>query len=261
VLEGLLVVEDQVSAAARAIRALACPGHRAAYTARMLAPNPIRALFLGLLLAAVVAPAREPPETTEDGLVRVPSNSRAGVYRAPGVPFDRYQRVIIGATIPIEFRKNWLRTHREVTPQEVEKIRGDFARAFRTELDEELVQRGGFAVAAEPATDVIRIDAAVTDFDLAAPNAGNTPLARTYTRQAGSMKVVIEMRDAASGVLIGRIISYEQAREYPDPQPATQVSNLAELRIGFANAARYTREAINVAKTEKPRPQGNRDGF
>ncbi len=213
----------------------------------------IRALALALLLCGATL-AAEPPETTEDGLVRVPSNSRAGVYRAPGVPFARYQRVIIGATIPIEFRKGWQRVHREVTPKDLENIRGDFARAFRTELDEELVKRGGFAVAPEPAPDVIRIDATVTRLDLSAPTAGNTPSGRTYTRNAGSMKVVIELRDAASGVLIGRIIDYEEAREFPEPQLVNQVTNLEEFRVGFANAARYTREAINVARTERPHP-------
>jgi hypothetical protein len=211
-------------------------------------------LALGLLWGNSGAVARDPPEVTEDGLVRVPSTAKAGVYRAPGVPFAHYRRVIIGPTIPMQFRRGWERTHREITPQDLEDLRADFVRAFRVELENELVKRGGFAVASEPARDVIRVDASVTDLDLAAPAAGIAPSSRTFTRSAGSMKVTVELRDAASGVLIGRIIDYEKAREFLDPQPATQVSNLEEFRIGFANAARYVREAINVAKTERPPP-------
>jgi hypothetical protein len=169
--------------------------------------------------------------------------------------------VIINASIPITFRKGWQRTHREVSAKDLENIRADFARAFRTELDEELVQRGGFAVAPDPAPDVIRIDATVTELDLSAPAAGNSPSGRTYTRNAGSMKITIELHDAASGVLIGRIIDYEHARDFREPQLVNQVTNLEEFRVGFANAARYTREAINVAKTERPRPETNRNGF
>ncbi|HEX6397604.1 MAG TPA: DUF3313 family protein [Steroidobacteraceae bacterium] len=221
----------------------------------------LRTIVAVLLVVAGAAVAQDPPETTEDGLVRVPSNSRAGVYRAPGVPFARYGRVIIGASIPIVFRKGWQRAHREVTARDLENIRADFARAFRTELDEELVKRGGFAVAPDPGPDVIRIDATVTELDLTAPTAGNTPSGRTYTRNAGSMKITIELRDAASGVLIGRIIDYEHARDFREPQLVNQVSNLEEFRVGFANAARYTREAINVAKTERPAPETNRNGF
>lgn len=209
---------------------------------------------MGLLLCTGGAAAREPAEVTEDGLVRVPSSARAGVYRAPGVPFAHYRRVIIGSTIPIVFRKGWARTHPEITPEDLEDLRADFVRAFRVELENELVKRGGFAIAPEPAPDVIRVDATVSELDLSAPAAGIAPLSRTFTRSAGSMKVVVELRDAASGVLVGRIIDYEKAREYLEPQPATQVSNLEEFRIGFANVSRYTREAINVAKTERPHP-------
>ena len=48
-----------------------------------------------------------------------------------------------------------------------------------------------------------------------------------------------------------------QAHEFQEPQIANQVTNLDEFRVGFANAARYTREAINVAKTERLPPQTN----
>ncbi len=207
-----------------------------------------------LLLLSAIAPAAEPPEVTEDGLVRVSSSRKVGVYRAPDVPFAHYQRVIIGPAIPIAFRKGWERAHPEVTPQDLESIRADFARALRIELERELVKRGGFAAAPDPAPDVIRIDASVKDLDLAAPAAGNRPAQRTYARSAGKMTVTIELRDAASGVLIGRVIDFEQAREYVEPKPVNQVTNLEDFRIGFANAARYVREAINVAKTERPKP-------
>jgi hypothetical protein len=219
------------------------------------------ALALGLLWGAGAVLARDPPETTEDGLVRVPSTSRAGVYRAPGVPFARYQRVILGPSIPIQFRKGWERAHREVKPDDLERLRADFVRTFRRELHEELVERGGFAEAPDPAPDVIRVDATVTELDVTAPAAGYAPSERTYARNVGSMKVTIELRDAASGVLIGRIIDYERAREFREPQLVDPVTNLEEFRVGFANAARYTREAINVAKTERPRPEANQDGF
>ena len=209
---------------------------------------------LGLLLFSGIAAAAEPPEVTEDGLVRVSSSRKVGVYRAPDVAFAHYQRVIIGPTIPIAFRKGWERAHPELDPQDIESIRADFARAFRTELERELVKRGKFAAAADPAPDVIRIDASVKDLDLVAPDAGKGPAQRTYARSAGKMTVTIELRDAASGVLIGRLIDFEQTREYQEPKLVNQVTNLEDFRIGFANAARYAREAINVAKTERPKP-------
>jgi hypothetical protein len=211
-------------------------------------------LALAMLLFCAAAAARDPPEVTEDGLVRVPSSARAGVYRAPDVPFAGYRRVIVGATIPIAFRKGWERAHREVKAEDIERIRADFARAFRGELERELTRGGGLTGAPEPAPDVIRVDAAVTDLDLVAPAAGNAPSERTYARSLGSMKVTVELRDASSGALIGRVISYEKTREFLEPQPVSPVTNLEEFRIGFANAARHVREAINVAQAERPKP-------
>jgi hypothetical protein len=211
-------------------------------------------LATALLLLAGAVSAQDAPEVTEDGLVRVPSSARVGVYRAPDVPFAHYQRVIIGATIPIAFRRGWERSHREVTPEDIENIRADFARAFRSELERELTQRGGLTAATEPAPDVIRVDASVSDLDLAAPVPANAPPGRTFARSAGSMTVTVELRDAASGALIGRVIDYEKTFEHQEPQPVSRVTNVADFRIGFANAARYTREAINVARTERARP-------
>jgi hypothetical protein len=65
------------------------------------------------------------------------------------------------------------------------------------------------------------------------------------------MTLIVELRDAASGVTVGRIIDYEKARETTELQLANQVTNSEEARIAFANAARYTRSAVNIAKTER----------
>jgi hypothetical protein len=67
----------------------------------------------------------------------------------------------------------------------------------------------------------------------------------------------VELRDGDSGVLIGRIIDYEKAREYEytrELQRADQVTIAREAAYAFGNASRYTREALNVAKSERPKP-------
>jgi hypothetical protein len=65
------------------------------------------------------------------------------------------------------------------------------------------------------------------------------------------MKLAVELRDAASSVIVGRIIKMVQPREFTVLQFASQVSNFSEARIGFADTARFTREALNVARTER----------
>jgi len=210
-------------------------------------------MVAGLMLLLAVAQAAPEPEVTEDGLVRVPSRSKVGVYRAPGVSFTHYKRIVI-EPIPVAFKRDWERRNPNATPALRERMQKEFAQSFREELAEELVERGGYALAEAAGPDVLRIDASIVDLDYVVPDTESTPGVQTYVRSAGSMKLVIELRDAASGVLIGRIIDYEKAREYEfnqQMQRADPVTIAREAGNSFGNAARYTREALNVAKTDR----------
>jgi len=212
----------------------------------------IRTLVLLLVLLCSTAGAQVITDATEDGLVRVPSSGKAGVYRLPDATFAQYRRVML-APASVEFRKNWDRKNLDrlntgLKPSERQRIADDMSRLFHEELVAELVERGGFTLAEAPAPDVLLIAPAITELDLTAPDAGNTPGSRSFVRTAGSMTLIVELRDAASGVTVGRIIDYEQARETRELQ---LVNHITEASIAFANAARYTRSALNIAKTER----------
>jgi len=212
----------------------------------------IRTLVLLLALWCSAAGAQVISDVTEDGLVRVPSSIKAGVYRLPDARFAQYQRVML-APASVAFRKNWDRKNLDrlntgLKPSERQRIADDMALAFHEELVAELVERGGFTLAEAPAPDVLLIAPAITELDITAPDAGSTPGTRSFVRTAGSMTLTVELRDAASGVTVGRIIDYEKARETRELQ---LVNNITEARIAFANAARYTRSALNIARTER----------
>jgi hypothetical protein len=212
----------------------------------------IRALALLLLFLCSAAEAQVISDVTEDGLVRVPSSRKAGVYRLPDTSFAQYRRVML-APASVEFRKNWDRKKLDrldtgLKPSERQRIANDMALAFQDELVAELVERGGFTLAEAPAPDVILIAPVITELDITAPDAASTPGSRSFVRTAGSMTIMMELRDAVSNVTVGRIIDYEQARETREFQ---LVNHITEARIAFANAARYTRSALNIAKTER----------
>ena len=212
----------------------------------------IRMLVLLLVLLCSAAGAQVLSDVTEDGLVRVPSSRKAGVYRLPDAPFAQYRRVML-APASVAFRKNWDRGSMDrldtgLKPSERQRIADDMALAFHEELVAELVERGGFTLAEAPAPDVLLIAPAITELDINAPDAGSTPGTRSYVHTAGSMTLTLELRDASSGVTVGRVIDYEQARETRELQ---LVNHISEARIAFANAARYTRSALNIAKTER----------
>lgn len=227
----------------------------------------VRMLTMACLLLGAVAQAEIPsddaPDVTDEGLVRVPSSHKAGVYRLPAATFDQYRSVMFDP-IKIEFKKGWERNHREATHKDIEILRTDLAAAFRKELKRELVNRGGYKLVEQASPDTLRVSGQLLETDVTAPKV-NAALKDTYVSNAGSMKIVVELRDGASGMLIGRVISYEFAPDKPDrvveaaklgtgnpfPQPQSQISNIGDFRLGFENSARYTHEAINVAKSEK----------
>ena len=215
-------------------------------------------LALGLMICAS-GMARDYSDVTEDGLVRVPSTRKAGVYRAPDVKFAHYQRVMLSPAL-VSFRKN---SEYDVTakigssikqrpkPSERERISNDLMKSFHDELVAEFVERGGFILVDEPGPDVIRIDPIIADLDITAPDAGTTPGARSFVRNAGSMTLIVNLYDATANVPIARVIDIEKGREFHHLQIADQVTNAEEAKVAFANVARYTRSAINVAKTDR----------
>jgi hypothetical protein len=205
-------------------------------------------LGLSVVLASTLTQAAQ--DVTEDGLVRVPSSRKVSVYRAPEVPFHRYQRIVI-APIPVVFRKTWMRDNHELRPAEIDHMKEQFAAAFREELVEELVERGGYELADTVGPDTLRVEPYVLNVNIVAPQASSEPRSHTYLRTGNSMKLAIELRDAASTVIVGRIINVVQPQEWTVPQFASKVSNLSEVRSRFADTARYTREALNVANAER----------
>ncbi|HET9862956.1 MAG TPA: DUF3313 family protein [Steroidobacteraceae bacterium] len=229
-------------------------------------------LLAGLAFGAAMqeqAQAQDSPEVTDEGLMRVPSSRKSMVYRLPTATFDQYRGIVLDP-IKIEFKKGWEREHREMSDRDMEKLRGALATAFLDELKRELVTRGGFQLVDEPARDVLRVSGRLFDTDVTAPKASSLQGQRTYVRNAGSMRVEVELRDSQSGLLIGRIVSQEKAPDRHDDllndyrrfrlprtsqPPNSMVANIADFSLGFANSARYTHEAISVARAAKREEQ------
>jgi uncharacterized protein DUF3313 len=216
-----------------------------------------RALFIGLMLAAGLAGCgytRLPEETTDDGLVRVPSRASGGVYRNPAADFTPYKRIILEPPT-IEFVKDWRDEHKEVDDKELARLRGESVKLFRDEFDRELIKRGNYVHADAPAPDVILVTPRVVDLDILAPDAGTAVGERTYTPGPVKMQVTGELRDSVTNTLLARIIIFEGQSRYGmnELRPANRSTNAHEMRIGYGKWAMMVHEALNVAKVAKPR--------
>jgi len=218
-------------------------------------------LAFGLALAAVLATGcetadRPPEEVTSDGLVRVPARSVGGVYRAPDATFTHYQRLILEPP-SISFIRDWEEKHPKVGPREMARVREETVALFRDEFSRELVKRGPYELANEPAPDVLLVIPVIEDFDIAALNVASETFTRTYTTwRPVTMKITGDLRDAQTGKLVGRVIIYRPPEQYPNRQLriADRTTIAHEQRLVFADWSALVREALNVAKAEKPRP-------
>lgn len=211
-------------------------------------------LILCAGLAAGCAADRPPEEVTPDGLVRVPSRSAGGVYRAPDAPFIQYRRIILEPP-SISFTKSWPDQHPDVSPAELARIRAESVKLFRDEFAREFVERGPYEFAEDPAPDVLLVVPAIEELDILAPETTAASGVRAYTTGPITMKVTGDLRDALTGKVVGRVITYQPPERYAfnDMRIANRVTNAHEQRQVFAKWARLVREALNVANAERPR--------
>src|SRR5215203_5245654 len=105
------------------------------------------------LLAACKA-GLPPAETTDDGLVRVPSRPEGGVYRNLDADFTRYKRLMI-EPITVEFRKGWRKQHPHLSDSEVRRIQAEIAKNFRDVFTGILLDEGPFELAEVREADVL----------------------------------------------------------------------------------------------------------
>jgi hypothetical protein len=213
------------------------------------------AILVCSLAAALAgcAASRGPEETTADGLARVPSRSAGGVYRAPGAPFIQYKRFIV-EPLTVDFVKKWRKRHPDVSDGEVRRMRDEAARMFAEEFADVLVEEGGYTMADAPGEDVLLLAPALTELDVPAPE-NDMVETRSLSPRRPSMTLTGELRDAVTGKLVGRIIVIEPGEHYGinELRPTNRVTNAHEIRIVFGKWVRMLREALDVAKTERPR--------
>jgi len=216
-------------------------------------------VFGVVLVAALVsgcAADRPPDETTPDGLVRVPARSVGGVYRAPDATFTQYHRVILEPP-SIAFAEDWMKNHPDVGATEITRLRTESVRLFREEFARQFVRHGAYKFSDQPAADVLLIVPVIEEFNVVAPEAGNSPGDRTLLPgRPVTMKITGDIRDSLTGRAIARVIIFHPPEENPyhELRIADRTATAQEERRVFAEWSLLAREAIDVAKAAKPRP-------
>ncbi len=199
--------------------------------------------------------ADAPAEISLDGLELVEKTRRQEIYRAPGVDWTVYEEVLIDEAT-VTFRDNWLRDQNRyqtnrIRSEDMERIQSDMARMLKKAFSDELVEKGGYRLAAGPGVNVLRIAPHIVDLDVYAPDPRSAPgIQRSYAETVGRMTLKLKLFDSNSGDPVAAFIDEREAPRRGYLQWANTVSNNQEFRIMFKAWARELREDLERVRSQ-----------
>lgn len=232
----------------------------------MNASSPIRAIIITALSLFVGSSIRAAEEAeTWDGLTRMKARHMDAVFLLPGADFTGYTAVII-EPVEVALRENWQRDvnrsrmgTRKVTDEQVQKMRTEVAEALPEVFSRDF-QKAGWTIATEPAPNVLSLQSAVINIDVAAPDTPSAGRVKSYSFDAGSATLALEVRDSQTRQLLGRAVD---ARRTPGGsaslQWTTTVSNRADFQSLFKEWSRILVNGMNELKEgAKPTPHSGK---
>ena len=194
---------------------------------------------------AGIASAATPP--TSDGLVAVASGSLDEFYLRQDVSLSAYHRVIIDRG-QAAMRSGWLKymngtrdLSRWLVPEDAERITDDVASSLDSVVAEAFKAQG-YEIVAAPGAGVLRLSPSVTDLFVYAPDSHSPGIDRAFVKDTGDATLRLDVRDAVTGALLGRIVDRRTSHEIRRINNATNVSNL------FWFDALYREFATNCAR-------------
>lgn len=203
------------------------------------------------ILTANVAVADSYPDATVEGLPRVDSDKFDAVYWHSDATLAGYSKVMIEAC-EVSFRKNWQRDQnrtragsRRVTTEDMDKIRANVAERFQVIFTEVIAEGGAYEVVSVAGPDVLLLRPEIVDLDVYAPDLMNPGRTTTLTTEAGRMTLKMDVVDADTQSLMGRVIDRKRAREYSGGRITNSVTNRAEGDRMLRRWATLLRQALD----------------
>jgi hypothetical protein len=217
----------------------------------------VLALALAASFTAHAEPAAKPAkEVTFDGLERIDSERFALAWVRPDAHFSGYKRLLV-LPAEISYKDPEHATTREriggrndnflLSESRMERLR----KALRETFHEEIVERGGWQLAEEPAPDVLIVRGGLIDMIVRVPpqSGGRT---RTYLASYGEATLVVELYDSQTRQILARIADRAAAEPMGGQDLASDLHAPAEVRRMFKRWAKRFHEALDEARLRRP---------
>lgn len=190
----------------------------------------LRATFAATLILAVLSPSLavgDSPSSPFTGLELVPSKNVGALYRRPDVDISAYSKIMIGEPA-VEFSKNWNPRNYGtfgLSAAQLKKIRTDLA-AMAKSTFAQVLGDGGYVIVTDADDGALAITPNIVDVFINAPSVPTAGRSKTYTMDAGSATLALQVNDAVTGTLLAVVFDRRRSGS-ATMQWATSVSNRA----------------------------------
>ncbi|MBA6412516.1 DUF3313 family protein [Parahaliea sp. F7430] len=217
---------------------------------------PALTLLATLVLGACVASS---PVITHDGLHSVPSKSFDAMYRKPDVDISAYRAIGL-APCSVSFRNNWLRDQNRsrldlsnrVTQKHVDQIKEHLSAACEQHFRKALLSDPAYHLVDDfsQGEAVLVLRPSIIDLDINAPDLRSSTRQTTYTTSAGEMTLSLDLVDATSNEVLGRVVDRKRAVDHHRLQWTNSVTNSAEANRMLRSWALRLRAALDEARSQ-----------
>lgn len=207
------------------------------------------ALFLGVLTPSF-AVAADSPSSPFPGLELVSSKNVGALYRRPDVDISAYSKIMLGEPT-VEFSKNWNpRNYGRygLSAAQLTKIRVDLADLAKGVFAKSLSD-GGYEIVTDAGDGVLVITPNVVNLFINAPDVPTAGRSRTYTMDAGSATLALQVNDAVTGTLLAVALDKQRSGSSTF-QWATSVSNRAAAEQMLKGWAEQVKRELDAARAK-----------
>jgi hypothetical protein len=213
-----------------------------------------RTTFVAALLLGVLSPflvtAADSPGSPFPGRELVTSKNVGALYRRRDVDTSAYSKIFI-AEPTVEFSKNWNpRSYGTygLSAAQVTKIRVDLAAMAKIVFAKTLTD-GGYAIVTEVGDGVLAITPNIVNVFINAPDVPTAARSKTYTLDAGSATLALQVNDTVTGTLLA--VALDQRRSGSSKmQWATSVSNRAAASDMLKGWAEQLKRELDAARAK-----------
>jgi hypothetical protein len=206
------------------------------------------ALFLASLSPCLAF--ADSPSSPFPGLEPVPSKSVGALYRRPDLDISAYNKITIGEPV-VEFSKNWNPRNYGtfgISAAQLTKIRVELADMAKSVFAKTLSD-GGYEIVTDAGDGVLVITTNIVDVFINAPDVPKAGLSRSYTMDAGSMTLVLQVNDAVTGTLLS--VALDKRRSGASTmQWATSVSNRAAAERMLKGWAEQLKRELDAVRSK-----------